>query len=165
MKIAVVTSLVPFVYGADEILADTLQKKLIEAGHQTIVIQIPFRWRPPEKIIEHMLSNRLIKLDNIDRVIALKFPAYYIPHPRKVLWILSRFRPEVPDTPAGRQIQESVVKADSRFLKEARKIFTVNQDISDCFKKYNNIDSEVLYPPLAARVQKNSWKKVLDKLL
>ena len=39
-----------------------------------------------------MLAARLIKLTSIDRVIALKFPAYYVEHDNKVLWLLHQFR-------------------------------------------------------------------------
>src|SRR4051794_39882965 len=92
MKVAVVNNCVPFVNGGAEHLADALTSKLSEFGHQAILIRIPFSWEPPQKILECMLACRMLRMPNVDRVIALKFPAYYLPHPNKVLWLLHQFR-------------------------------------------------------------------------
>src|SRR5882724_8744385 len=92
MKVAVVTNCVPFLTGGAEHLARALTRKLAQAGHEALLVRIPFRWEPPEKILESMLACRLLRLPNVDRVVALKFPAYYIPHPNKVLWLLHQFR-------------------------------------------------------------------------
>ena len=54
----------------------SLTSKLIERGHQAILFRFPFRWEPADKIVESMLASRLLCLPNVDRAIALKFPAY-----------------------------------------------------------------------------------------
>jgi len=54
--------------------------------------RIPFRWDPPEKILESILACRLMRLPNVDRVIAFKFPAYFLPHDNKILWLVHQFR-------------------------------------------------------------------------
>ena len=33
-----------------------------------------------------------MRLQNVDRVIAFKFPAYYLPHDNKFLWLVHQFR-------------------------------------------------------------------------
>ena len=38
------------------------------------------------------MLNRNLRLYNVDRTIALKFPAYLIPHTEKTLWLLHQFR-------------------------------------------------------------------------
>jgi len=60
-------------------------------------IQIPFRWYPKEEILKGYLAWRLINLDEsegqpIDRVIALKFPAFVVKHSHKTTWLVQQFR-------------------------------------------------------------------------
>jgi glycosyltransferase involved in cell wall biosynthesis len=157
MKIAILNVCVPFVYGGAELLADNLKNKLSEYGYQTTIIKIPFQWFPNQKILEHMLACRLLRLENIDKVIALKFPVYYIKHPNKVLWLLHQHRqaydlwdmPDgIPNSPEGRRIRDTIIQADNQFIKEAKKIFTISKQVSKRLKRFNDIDSEVLYPPL-----------------
>jgi len=159
MRIAVVNNCVPFVSGGAEHLAEALTAKLIEHGHSALLVRIPFRWEPPGKIIESMLACRLLQLPYVDRVVGLKFPAYYIPHPNKVLWLLHQFRQaydlcgtpfqSLSDTDDGRRIREAVVHADNTLLAQARKIFTNSGVTSQRLKKFNGLDSHVLYPPLS----------------
>jgi len=52
------------------------------------------------------------------------------------------------DTPEGLKIRDTIIQADNAFLKEATKINTNSRIVSDRLKKYNGMDSEVLYPPL-----------------
>jgi glycosyltransferase involved in cell wall biosynthesis len=158
MKVAIVNNCVPFIYGGAEFLADSLKDKLIEYGHEAMVVKIPFQWNPPERIIDHILACRLIKLENVDKVIALKFPAYYIEHPNKTLWMLHQFRQVydmwgteyqgLPNSPEGLSIRNAIINADNKYLNEVKKIYTNSKVVSDRLKKFNNIDSEVLFPPL-----------------
>jgi glycosyltransferase involved in cell wall biosynthesis len=163
MKIMIVNNCVPFVYGGAEFLADSLRDKLIEYGHQAILIKIPFTWDPPQKILENILLNRLIRVNqnvadiDADRVIALKFPVYYIEHPNKVLWLLHQFRQVydlwgtqygLPQTPENIRIKEAIIQADNLYLRKAKRICTNSSVVSGRLKRFNDIDSEVLYPPL-----------------
>jgi glycosyltransferase involved in cell wall biosynthesis len=159
MKIAVVNNWVPFVSGGAEHLAAALVRKLAEYGHQSMLVRLPFAWHPPEKIVEHMLACRLVKLDNVDRVIALKFPAYYVPHSSKVLWLLHQFRQaydlwgtryqDLPDTPEGIAARAAVISADNAFLPECRVIYANSPVTADRLRRFNGLAAEVLFPPLA----------------
>jgi glycosyltransferase involved in cell wall biosynthesis len=158
MRIAVVTNWVPFVRGGAESLADALVKNLSEHGHDAVLIRLPFRWQPPEKVVEHILACRCVRLDNVDRVIGLKFPAYYVPHPNKVLWLLHQLRQaydfwgtplqDLPGTPEGCRIRDVVRESDRRFLPEYRQAYTISHVIGERLKRFNGIDSEVLFHPL-----------------
>jgi glycosyltransferase involved in cell wall biosynthesis len=158
MKIAIVTTSVPFIRGGAEILADSLKRKLEEFGYQASLIGIPFQWNPPQKVLEHMLACQLLRFENIDRIIGLKFPAYAIKHPDKVLWLLHQFRQiydlwgtpfqEIPSTPEGLTTREAIIQSDNRYFREARKIFTISGVVSQRLMKFNDFSSEVLYPPL-----------------
>lgn len=158
MKVAVVNNCAPFIYGGAEFLADSLRNKLIEHGHEAIVIKIPFQWNPPAKILDSMLACRLLKLENSDRVIALKFPAYYIEHPNKVLWLLHQFRQAydlwgteyqcLPSSEEGIRIRNCIINSDNYYLSKVKKIYTNSKVVSGRLKSFNSIDSEVLHPPL-----------------
>ena len=158
MKIAVLNNWVPFVRGGAEYLADALVRKLEEYGHEAVLVRLPLRWNPPEKILEHILACRAVRLDRVERAIGLKFPAYYVPHPNKVLWLLHQFRQaydlwgtpmqDLPGTPEGCRIREVIIHADNRFLPECRRIYTNSHVTGERLRKFNGLASTVLYPPL-----------------
>jgi glycosyltransferase involved in cell wall biosynthesis len=158
MKVAIVNNQSPFVRGGAELLADWLHLKLEEYGHDAELIRIPFQWHPPERIIDHMLVARLTRIPNVDRVVAFKFPAYYVQHENKVLWLLHQFRQaydlwgtpyqDIPNSMQGNQIRRAVIESDRRYLAETRRIFTNSQTVGHRLMLYNGIESEILFPPL-----------------
>lgn len=158
MKILVANNCVPFVRGGAEHLADALTQKLIEFGHEAMLVRIPFRWEPPTKILDSMLACRLMRLQNVDRVIAFKFPAYYLPHDNKFLWLVHQFRQVydlwgtpyqgMEETAENLSVRRSIIEADNTYLREARRIYTNSATTSDRLRRFNQIPSEVLYPPL-----------------
>ena len=157
MRIAIVNNAVPFLQGGAENLAVALDAKFREFGHQSILVRIPFRWDPPEKIGEQIVASRLFRFPHIDRVVALKFPAYYVSHPDKVVWLLHQFRqaydwwgaPQgLPQSSAGRQIRRTICAADDEYLREARKLYTNSTVTGERLRRFNGIASEVLLPPL-----------------
>ncbi len=162
MRIVIASVQVPFVRGGAEILAEGLREALWAAGHAAEIVTIPFKWYPPERIMEHMLVCRLLDLTEstgvpVDRVIGLKFPAYLIPHSDKVLWILHQHRTaydlwdhplgDLHHYPNGTQIRDVIREADQRFMPEAKAIFTISANVSQRLKKYCGIDSSPLYHP------------------
>jgi len=158
MKILIVNNASPFIYGGAEFLEDSLQKKLEEYGHSVQLIKIPFSWSTPEAVLDQILAMRLIKIENADRVIALKFPAYFIPHNNKVLWLIHQFRQvydlwgteygSFPDDKSGKTTRDQIRHADDIYIPESKKIYAISKVTSDRLKKYNNIQSEILNPPL-----------------
>jgi glycosyltransferase involved in cell wall biosynthesis len=158
MRVAVVNNQAPFVRGGAELLAQWLHDKLREYGHQAEVVRLPFSWNPPERIVDHMLAARLVRLPNVDRVIALKFPAYYVPHENKVLWLLHQFRQayelwgtpyqDIPPTATGHRVRDAIVDADRHYLQEARRIYTNSKIVGHRLQLYSGMESEILFPPL-----------------
>ncbi len=158
MRVAIVNNQAPFVRGGAELLAEWLHDKLEDYGHEAEIVRLPFQWNPPERIIDHMLAARLIRLPNVDRVVAFKFPAYYAPHDDKVLWLLHQFRQVydlwgtpfqgIPNTPTGHRIRDAVVEADRFYLDEARYIYTNSKIVGHRLGLYSGLSSEPLYPPL-----------------
>lgn len=162
MRILIATTQVPFVRGGAEIHAEGLRNALCQAGHAAEIVAIPFKWYPPERIPEHILACRLLDLSEscgmrVDRVIGLRFPAYCIPHPNKLLWILHQYRAaydlwdsplgDLIHFPNGQQIREVIHHADRRYIAEAQAIYANSGNVSQRLKHYCGIDSTPLYHP------------------
>jgi glycosyltransferase involved in cell wall biosynthesis len=162
MKILVATVQVPFIRGGAEIHAEGLVKAIRAAGHQAEIVAIPFKWYPPERILDNMLACRLLDLsefcgESIDRVIALKFPAYLIPHHNKVIWLLHQYRQayelwgsdysDLMHSPNGIQVKEAILNADNRVFRECIATYTNSKNVSKRLKQFNRVDSIPLYHP------------------
>lgn len=158
MKVLIVNNMAPFVWGGAEELATHLQKNLIIAGHESEVLRIPFQWEPATRIPSQMLMVKGMELWNADHVIALKFPAYLIHHPRKTLWLLHQYRQaydlfDVGQTnlPAGQEglgLKRLIQQADNECFAGSRNIFTNSEVTRQRLLKYNGFDSKVLLPPV-----------------
>ena len=127
MNVLVLTTMLPFVHGGAEELAANLVLQLRRHGAAAEMMAIPFTWEPAERLIEEMLIARSLRIANVDRLIALKFPAYLADHPSKTVWLLHQYRQaydlrdapssigqsNIPDTPRGIQILNAIRAADT----------------------------------------------------
>jgi glycosyltransferase involved in cell wall biosynthesis len=162
MRVVIATAQVPFIHGGAEILAEQLLHALQFEGHEAELVAIPFQWYPPERILDHILACRLLDVTEsmgtpVDRLIGLKFPAYFMPHPHKVLWLLHQHRTaydlwghplgDLIRFPNGPQIRDAIREADRRLLPQARRIFTISRNVSNRLKTFCRIDSTPLYHP------------------
>jgi glycosyltransferase involved in cell wall biosynthesis len=158
MRVAVVTNQAPFLRGGAEQLAEWLVEALEERGHPAELVRIPFAWDSPESVVDSMLAARLVRLPNVERVVALKFPAYYVSHADKVVWLLHQFRQahelwgtphqSLPDDADGLRVRDAVRVADRRLLAQARRIHTISNVVGDRLRRSTALGSEVLYHPL-----------------
>lgn len=170
-NILIATTQVPFTTGGAELHVEGLRRALVESGYQAEVVALPFKWYPPTEIMRGAMAWRMLDLSAangrpIDLVIGMKFPAYLVAHPTKVLWILHQHRSaynlwgtafdDLSTYPEGVRIREWIKYCDERFIPEARKVFANSQTVAARLKQYNNIESEPLYhpPPLADRLQR-----------
>lgn len=158
MKVLVLSTLVPFVHGGAEELYDHLVLNLRRQGFEAEGMRLPFSWNPAEELIEEMLIARRLRVSGVDRVIALKFPAYMVPWSNKVLWLLHQYRQaydlldagqsNIPDDERGKQILSAIRAGDALAFSEAKRIHTNAPITGRRLKHYNGFDSEVLRPPL-----------------
>ncbi|MGH9942989.1 MAG: glycosyltransferase family 4 protein [Pyrinomonadaceae bacterium] len=153
----------PFIRGGAESHAEGLRDALLDAGHEAEIVAVPFKWYPPEKILDHMLACRLLDLTEVagtpvDLLIGLKFPAYLIPHPNKVLWILHQHRSayelwdhpryrDIIDWPQGLEIRDAIRQADRRLIPEARAIYANSQNVARRLAQFCDVRAEPLYHP------------------
>ncbi|MBA2657671.1 MAG: glycosyltransferase family 4 protein [Tatlockia sp.] len=158
MKILIVNNMTPFVWGGAEELAVHLRKNLIFAGHKAEILRIPFQWEPANRIPSQMLMVRAFELMNVDKVIALKFPAYLIRHPEKTLWLLHQYRQaydlydagysNISPTQEGDELRALIRKADNESFAESRTIFTNSAVTQKRLLHYNGFNAKVLLPPV-----------------
>ncbi|MBN2381835.1 glycosyltransferase family 4 protein [bacterium] len=163
MKICVCTVQVPFVRGGAESMAENLIKALQERGHQVEQINIPFKWYPKEQLVRDSLVWRLLDLSesyaaSVDLIIATKFPSYLVKHSCKVVWLTHQFR-EIYDcfgthlsgfssSEEDTFIRQTLVDWDSQALLEAKRIFTISQNVSKRLLHFNGLESQHLYVPV-----------------
>jgi len=162
MKIAIATVQVPFIRGGAEILVSMLEEQLKLRGYDAQIVTIPFKWYPPNKLLDSMMMGRMMDLteingEKIDEVIAMKFPAFYTKHDNKVMWLMHQHRQaydlwgtqysDLDNVPTGDAVRHIIVENDNRYIREAKRVYTIAGNTSARLKKYNNIDSEVLYHP------------------
>lgn len=157
MKVLIVNNMAPFIWGGAEELAVHLQRNIEIAGHQSEIMRIPFQWDPAAIIPSQMLMWRYFELYNVDKVIALKFPAYLVRHPNKVVWLLHQYRQaydlyDVKQTnlygEEGKALKEIITRGDNESFSEAKKIFTNSKVTQDRLQHYNGFSSEILLPPV-----------------
>ena len=156
MRVALLGTMAPFVYGGAELLVDSLASKLSEYGHEVEKVNLPFEWEPWEKALESALAFRLLNIQGADKLIAFKFPAYCVKHDNLSIWLLHQFRQVYdlwgteygpPQTSETFLLKESITALDTAAL-SGRTIYTNSKTVSNRLIKHNGIHSTVLYPPL-----------------
>ncbi len=169
-NVLICTTQVPFTTGGAESHCEGLRRALVAAGYNAEVAALPFKWYPPAEIMRGTLAWRLLDVTEsngkpIDLVVGMKFPAYTVAHPRKVLWVLHQYRSaynlwgtpfdDLSTYPEGARVRELVRHCDERFIPEARKVFANSKTVAERMLRYNRIESEPLYhpPPRAERLR------------
>jgi glycosyltransferase involved in cell wall biosynthesis len=158
VKVLVLNTGAAFQRGGAELLAEELTRRLAALpGVEAELMRLPFQWNPSERLIEEMVLHRSLRLAGVDRVIALKFPAYLVPHEAKTFWLLHQFRQAYDLADAGQglsdegregEIKRAIRTADQAVFADCRRIFVNSPVTRDRLKRYNSLDAEVLYPPL-----------------
>jgi glycosyltransferase involved in cell wall biosynthesis len=150
--------MVPFIFGGGRNIVDWLDIMLREAGHEVERIYLP-HVDSPELLFRQMAAYRWVDLAaSTDLIVTFRPPAHLIPHPRKVVWFIHHIRAfydlwntayaKSPDTLVHRGIRDALHAADTAALKEARAVFTNSQVVADRLHRFNDIEGEVLYPPI-----------------
>ncbi|TMK35698.1 MAG: glycosyltransferase family 4 protein [Actinobacteria bacterium] len=161
MRILVCHPQPPFMSGGAETHASGLVRALREAGHEAEITTIPFQWAPPSELVHQMGLWRSLDLReangvSIDVVVAMKFPAYLINHPRKIIWLIHQQRTayelwghpgfgDLSKASDGRAIRDLVIASDRLAFGEAERIFTNSENVKGRLERSLGIRGEVLY--------------------
>ena len=155
-KIAILYPQVPGVTGGTELLAEALNERLFSRGYRSYIHTLPYAWEPKELIIQEALAWRQLQLD-ADVVIPLKFPAYFIAHPNKIVWLQHQYRQvyEFFGSPLSGysnnltdgELRETVVALDRMALAEAKMVYANSRNTLSRMEKFNGLEGGVIYPP------------------
>ena len=153
---------VPLVHGGAEIHVRELVRELRERGYLAELVSVPFKWYPKEEILPHAAAWRLLDLSEsngrpVDRVIASKFPSYFVRHPHKVAWLIHQYRAayelcgtqysDFSHTDLDVGLRGRLIALDTEMLGECRSIFTNARNTASRLKKFNGLDAVPLYHP------------------
>lgn len=157
MKVVVLNNGVPFVRGGAEHLADSLVHELRVRGHQAELVRLPLRWHSAEAVADSMAAAAAVRMPEADRVIALKFPAYLVPHDNKVVWLLHQFRQvydlwgtpwqDLPSTPETHELRQAIQASDTKALAATRGLYCNSSVTADRLERYNGLRARILLPP------------------
>ena len=158
MKIAIVNTMAPFVWGGAEELAIHLALNLRRLGHDADLIRIPFAWEPYERITTEMVRCKAITLQRYDQVISMKFPVYLMETENHSTWLIHQYRQaydlwdspycNIPHTIEGEALRQLIVEHDSHALSNRQRLFTISDEISSRLRINNGIEASPLRAPL-----------------
>lgn len=144
------------VVGGTERLAETLYNALKSKGISSDIFTLPYQWEPKEIVISEALKWRMLEPE-ADLVIPLKFPAYFVRHPRKIPWLQHQYRQiyEFHGTPFSGfsnnlpdgEFREKLVAFDTACLAESAHIYTNSVNTLSRLQRFNGLDGSVLFPP------------------
>lgn len=163
-RILIAGAQVPFVKGGAELLNESLLGAIKEhIEHVEVdIVQIPYTWYPENKLLENLVSWRMIDIaevsgKEVDLVIPTKFPSYAINHPNKSLWLVHQYRQmydlrdtkydNSPKNSESDKIRGKLFSLDCKFLSECKAIHTISQNVSERLFKFNAFSSVPLMPP------------------
>ncbi len=157
---------VPLVRGGAELLVRQLVAQLRARDYQVDRVSLPFKWYPKDEILAHAAAWRLLDLSEsngvaIDRVIATKFPSYFVRHPNKVTWLVHQHRAaydlcgtvfsDFAETEADVGLRDRLTRLDRDMLAESKRLFTIGRVVSERLERFNGLRAAVLHnPPLLA---------------
>lgn len=157
MKIVLCSSFVPFAYGGLRNIVDWLELMLKEHGHEVEKIYLP-ELDAPDLLFKQMYAFRWLDLSAADKMICFRPQSHLIPHPNKTLWFIHHIRlfydlwdtpyRGYPDNASYRGLRDLLHEVDTAAIREAKKVFTNSEVISNRLRKFNDVESEVLYPPI-----------------
>jgi len=144
MRIAVCHPSTPFTRGDATTHAERLVVALRQAGHEAEAVQVAGTWYPSSALLHQMGVWRTLDLSEsngltIDAVIPLTFPAYLVPHERKIVWLIhehpavrERWGDRAAD-PARRDeaamVHDAIRAADRSALDEAQRVFVNSTNV------------------------------------
>ena len=157
MRIIIPSIQVPFIKGGSILMTDGLKKALDKFGYETEIVTIPFKFFPASSISETIdfCSQQDFNDFNgykVDCIIALQFPAYYVRHDKKIIWLMHQHRAAydllgTSSDSIEEDVRDKIVKYDNREFVQHRKMYCMSKNIARRLKKFNNIEAKPLYHP------------------
>jgi glycosyltransferase involved in cell wall biosynthesis len=158
MKVLVLSHMVPFINDEMDDVGPRLVNNLKSVGIDAEGFRLPFTGQPWERLPEELYIARSLRLWDVDRMIALTFPTYLVPHHCKIAWILSQCRAaydvpgpgpsDIPAGPRGDEVRSMVQRADRLSFSEARALYAGSQSVVDRVGLFQGLHAQMLPVPL-----------------
>lgn len=142
MRIAVLTAAIPFATSPMRRLAAELASALEQCGHSVLILNLPLPAVPLP--VEHVLAIRALRLPNVDRAIAIGFPACAVTHREKVVWLAA----------------DDAWSGYGGYLREARAVHAASAAAARRLNEETGVEADVLIPPAAGP----AWREVAETL-
>ncbi len=164
VRVAVVTSDVPFVEGGHRVIARSLAGELERHGFRVEIIRTAQNrfGRQFAAYLANWLTDVSESGDGvpIDQVISLRYPSYAVRHRRHVCWLNHRMREYYDLWPRFREqlsfkgklkerTRRWMMHRVDRYLltRNVARLFAQSKTVQERLMKWGKIPSEVLYPP------------------
>ena len=163
MDIAVCGAQALYMRGGAEMAMENLAEAFAAEGHRAEIVRLPVAW-DKGRLLDAPLAWRLVPID-ADVAVCINFPAYYVRHPRKVVWLFHQHRGAYDAVDASwsdfglddpsLDVQATLSDWDTRALEEAERIFTISKVVADRLGRFNGMQGAPLYhpPPLHDRLR------------
>jgi glycosyltransferase involved in cell wall biosynthesis len=159
-KILILSTYVPFIYGGNVNFINWLSLKIKEYYPEVLVdsILIPFS-DDPNLVLNQIEGLKKMKFNYGDILICSRPFSYVVEHDNKVIWFMhhlrylydlwdTKFNPLNTKDKKNIEFRKKLLEIDNKALKEAKKVFAISKTVANRLKKFNNIDVEIIYPPL-----------------
>jgi glycosyltransferase involved in cell wall biosynthesis len=158
MRVIIATVQVPFIVGGAELHARSLETHLRQAGHEVEIVTFPFKFAPERFISDLMEFIANIQFDNfswvsVDKLIALRFPAYYVKHMDKVVWLLHQHRAvyDLYDADTAdenlKSLRAKIHSFDSEILGSCARVYANSRNVAERLRRFNGVAAAPLYHP------------------
>ncbi len=151
----------PSVRFADEL---ALRLNAVE-GVESEVMALPFRPSEEERLLDDAALCGLLRTLNVDRMVALNFPAYLLPFADKVVWLDAHpFAGETDPTAEGRplQIRRMIRAADIEALSRSPRLFCATERLRQAMAQWCGVDAALLARPEG---DERRWSRAIAALL
>ncbi|MHB1646929.1 MAG: glycosyltransferase family 4 protein [bacterium] len=158
MRILIPSVQTPFIKGGASYHILGLKEAILSYGHEVEIVTVPFKFFPESFVSEIMDVWGNLDFNNfngytIDKVIVLQFPAYYVKHENKVLWLMHQYR-KVYDLYDGKKtavemkkLHKKITMRDTEELSKINLRYSNSKNVSNRLFKFNKITSTPLYHP------------------
>lgn len=161
MRVLVAANLTPFFQGGAQAHIAGLTQAFADHGHSVECLQLPFAFNPHAEVERAMQAAAALDMTSpsgqqIDRLVALQFPAYAITHPHAVAWVMHQHRAAYElyepsrAAPADRVLREAIHQYDQSALaplSKAKRLFANSVRVAERLQTYNGLRATALYHP------------------
>lgn len=159
MRILIPSVQTPFIKGGAYYLTIGLKNALEARRYEVEIVTLPFKFFPESYIYNIMDTWKELDLNNfngyeIDKVIVLQFPAYYVKHKDMVLWLMHQHRAvydlyntNKENSVEIKKLKKKIIEYDDNILSKIPKRYTISKNVSNRLLKFNKISSTPIYHP------------------